>query len=148
VSKILLVDDEINPGAKGPDMDYMWHYAKALEEKGHDVTSVNRVDDALKQLQAKGAYFDLAVLDIMMPPGRALRNEAHLNGMRTGIHLALRIIREFPRLPIVILTNSRDAEIQKVLGEKENVRLILLKDDISPFDFIEAVEPFLSESHP
>lgn len=143
MSRILLVDDEINPGAKEPEMDYMWNYAKALEEAGHSVVPVNRVDNALKRLRAKGAKFDLVVLDIMMSPGRALATEAHLRGMRTGIHLALKISKGYPELPIAILTNSHDEEIQRRLGDLKNVRAILYKDDRPPFEFAQVVDALL-----
>jgi CheY-like chemotaxis protein len=144
--KILLLDDEINPGAEAPDMDYMWHYAKALEEAGHLVTAVNRADDALRKLKSKKKRFSLVVLDIMMPPGRALVREPHLKGMRTGIRLGLKLSKEYPKLSIVILTNSRDPEIQRCLGSIKNVRAILWKDQLTPFEFVESVTPFLSGS--
>jgi CheY-like chemotaxis protein len=145
MSTILLVDDEINPGAKEPEMDYMWNYAKALEEAGHKVTAVNRVGDALKQLTAKEARFNLVVVDIMMPPGRALAKTAHLRGMRTGIHLALKITKEFGDVAIVILTNSHDDEIQRRLGGLKNVKAILYKDDKTPFEFAQCLIGILSK---
>ena len=144
--RILLIDDEINPGAKEPDMDYMWHYAKALEEAGHTVTAVNRADDALNKLKSKKNQFSLVVLDIMMPPGRELARESHLKGMRTGIYLALRLSEEYPKLPVVILTNSRDPEIQRRLGNIKSIKAILWKDLMTPSQFVESVIPLVGGS--
>jgi CheY-like chemotaxis protein len=140
MSSILLVDDEINPDAKEPEMDYMWNYAMALREAGHEVTVVNLVDDALKRLRAKKARFDLIVLDIMMPPGVALAEEAHLRGMRTGIHLALRIAKRFSNVAIIILTNSHDEKVQRHLGGLKNVKSIVYKDDKTPFEFAQYLD--------
>ena len=121
-------------------MDYMWNYAKALEEAGYQVTAVNSADDALSLLETKDPRFDLTILDVMMPPGRRFRDKAHLKGMRTGIHLALRIAEIIPDLPIVILTNSRDPEIQNRLGDVRNVYHILWKDETTPFTLVQVLE--------
>jgi len=139
MSKILLIDNEINPGSDEPNMDYMWHYVKALEEAGHAVTAVNNVDIALEVLRKEGKTYDIVVVDIMMPPGNALAKVAHLRGMRTGIHLALRIAKDFPSLHIVALTNSHDSAIRKDLEPLKVPAVIVYKDDTTPFAFVRVV---------
>jgi CheY-like chemotaxis protein len=144
MANLLLVDDEINPNADLPDMDYMWYYKIALEESGHSVTSTNSVDTAIRLLNKNPSRFQLAILDVMMRPGRALKDSKHVNGARSGIYLALRLAQEFPALKTVILTNSADPAISEQLRPVNNVCAILSKVDCLPEAFVEEINTVLA----
>ncbi|ODN68607.1 response regulator [Methylobrevis pamukkalensis] len=67
---------------------------RALEIDGHDVTPAEDGGVALEVLQ-RGERFDLLLSDIMMP-------------VMDGIGLALNVARDFPDLPILLMTGFAD----------------------------------------
>jgi CheY-like chemotaxis protein len=69
--------------------------ARALTEQGHSVTATTDGIEALETLQTKNGDFDLLLADIKMP------------GM-DGIALALAVARDFPRIPILLMTGYAD----------------------------------------
>ena len=89
-ARILLADDE-------PDLAESVSYA--LRREGFEVESVEDGEKALAA--ARGAGFDVAVLDVMMPK---------LSGLEV-----CRALRAESDLPIIMLT-ARDAEVDRVLG--------------------------------
>jgi CheY-like chemotaxis protein len=87
--------------------------ARALTQDGHVVTSVG---DGLQALEALGAAgYDLLITDIVMP------------GL-DGIGLALRAARDWPELPILLMTGYT-AERQRA----HNLDEIILKVISKPF---------------
>jgi CheY-like chemotaxis protein len=91
---------------------------RALAHSGHDVTAV---DDGLGAVEALSkAGFDLLVTDIVMP------------GM-DGIALALKVSKDHPRLPILMMTgyaaerqraHNLEALIHKVIAKPFTLREI------------------------
>jgi CheY-like chemotaxis protein len=145
MKKILLIDDEIDPSATEPHGDYMWYYFEALQERKMDVKRAVGPDDALDLLSAEKGLFDLVIVDIMMPPGKTLAGEETGNGLRTGIAITEKIVELYPSIQIVVLTNSRDPEIQRRLGNrKANVERIMAKSDFTPFQFADEVRKLLA----
>lgn len=71
--------------------------ARALTHRGHEVSAVGDGGQALEALERKG--FDLLITDIVMP------------GL-DGIGLALKVARDYPRLP-VLLMSGYSAERQR-----------------------------------
>jgi len=69
--------------------------SRALTEQGHRVTATADGIEALEMLQTEGGGFDLLLADIKMP------------GM-DGIELALAVARDFPELPILLMTGYAD----------------------------------------
>lgn len=67
---------------------------RALEIDGHDVTLAEDGGAALEILQS-GEKFDLLLSDIMMP-------------VMDGIGLALNVARDYPNLPILLMTGFAD----------------------------------------
>jgi CheY-like chemotaxis protein len=87
--------------------------ARALTQDGHAVTPVG---DGLQALEALGAAgYDLLITDIVMP------------GL-DGIGLALRAARDWPELPILLMTGYT-AERQRA----HNLEEIILKVISKPF---------------
>jgi two-component system cell cycle response regulator CpdR len=69
--------------------------ARALAEDGHLVTAAADGAEALDMLQSGAGGFDLLLADIKMP-------------VMDGIALALAAARDFPKLPILLMTGYAD----------------------------------------
>ena len=69
--------------------------ARALKEDGHDVVATADGAAALDTLQREAGRFDLLLADIKMP-------------VMDGLALALATARDFPRLPILLMTGFAD----------------------------------------
>jgi two-component system cell cycle response regulator CpdR len=68
---------------------------RALAEEGHVVVATADGSEALDALQSEGGGFDLLLADIKMP-------------VMDGIALALAVARDFPSLPILLMTGFAD----------------------------------------
>jgi two-component system cell cycle response regulator CpdR len=68
---------------------------RALTQEGHDVVAAIDGAEALDTLQREGGRFDLLLTDIKMP-------------VMDGLALALASARDFPALPIVLMTGFAD----------------------------------------
>lgn len=68
---------------------------RALKEDGHDVVATADGAAALDTLQREAGRFDLLLADIKMP-------------VMDGLALALATARDFPRLPILLMTGFAD----------------------------------------
>lgn len=90
MTKLLVVDDE---------RDIIETLAYALEREGFDVMTAGTGEDALDR--ARGAQFDVVILDVMLP------------GV-SGLDVC-RTLRSESDVPILLLT-ARDAEVDRVLG--------------------------------
>ena len=69
--------------------------ARALTEDGHQVVTTADGAEALDMLQREGGQFDLLLADIKMP-------------VMDGLALALATARDFPTLPILLMTGFAD----------------------------------------
>jgi CheY-like chemotaxis protein len=69
--------------------------SRALNEDGHDVVATADGAAALDALQREAGRFDLLLADIKMP-------------VMDGLALALATARDFPRLPILLMTGFAD----------------------------------------
>lgn len=104
--KILFIDDEL---------DAMNDHINALVNAGHEVTMYRTTDDALDVIGVRRhvGEFEAVVLDMMIPP--PVRNpHPHLvwDGLRSGGHLLLEIRRHSESVPVLILSNLDEEEVQ------------------------------------
>jgi CheY-like chemotaxis protein len=94
--------------------------ARAFEDDGHDVVAAGDGAAALDLLQRDLGRFDLLLTDIRMP-------------MMDGIALALAAARDFPALPILLMTGYADQR-ERASGLDAIVRDVIAKpftlDDI------------------
>ena len=74
---------------------------RALAEEGHFVIATADGSEALETLQSEGGGFDLLLTDIKMP-------------VMDGIALALAVARDFPKLPILLMTGYADQRERRV----------------------------------
>ena len=110
------------------DMAVQSFVRRALEHRGHDVAAVDDGVQALETLTDKS--FDLLITDIVMP------------GL-DGIGLALKVARDYPELP-VLLMSGYSAERQRAHNLEELICRVVPK----PFtlkEICEAVEQTLTE---
>lgn len=151
--RVLLVDDDLKrPPASGEDsparIGYMGYYVQQLCMVYSDVVSVRGPDAALEELE-KNPRFDLVILDVMMPPGRAFGKEETEDGLRTGVCLAKQIHEKYPGLVIVFLSNVVPPESVDEKGEFQalldngTVKHLLLKPDYRPLALIDKLNEVL-----
>jgi CheY-like chemotaxis protein len=86
VARILIAEDEEPLRAL---------VARALASDGHEVVTAADGAEALDKLQSEGGAFDLLLTDIKMP-------------VMDGLALALATARDFPKLPILLMTGFAD----------------------------------------
>ncbi|MBM3528526.1 MAG: response regulator [Alphaproteobacteria bacterium] len=86
---------------------------RALQEDGHDVVATADGAEALDVLQRDDGRFDLLLADIKMP-------------VMDGIALALAAARDFPELPVVLMTGYADQR-ERASGIEALVRDIIVK---------------------
>jgi CheY-like chemotaxis protein len=87
--------------------------ARAFEDDGHDVVAAGDGAAALDLLQRDLGRFDLLLTDIRMP-------------MMDGIALALAAARDFPALPILLMTGYADQR-ERASGLDAIVRDVIAK---------------------
>lgn len=85
--------------------------ARALAHKGHKVTTSDDGVQALEQLSVNG--FDLLITDIVMPE-------------LDGIALALKVTKDYPELPILMMTGY-SAERQRAHNLDELICRVITK---------------------
>jgi two-component system, cell cycle response regulator CpdR len=68
---------------------------RAFNQDGHEVVATRDGGEALETLQREGGRFDLLLSDIKMP-------------VMDGLALALAAARDFPALPVVLMTGFAD----------------------------------------
>jgi CheY-like chemotaxis protein len=86
VARILIAEDEEPVRAL---------VTRALAEEGHFVVACADGVEALDMLQSEGGAFDLLLSDIKMPA-------------MDGIALTLAVARDFPQVPILLMTGYAD----------------------------------------
>jgi DNA-binding response OmpR family regulator len=87
--------------------------ARALTEDGHQVTAVADGTEALDAIQRERGAFDLLVTDIKMP-------------IMDGIALSLAVARDFPGVPILLMTGYADQR-ERAAGLEALIRDIIAK---------------------
>ncbi len=121
MSRILIAEDDIAVQS---------FVSRALLHRGHQVTVV---DDGVQALEVLGgAEFDLLITDIVMP------------GL-DGIGLALKVARDYPRLPVLLMTGY-SAERQRAHNLEELICQVVTKP-FSLQQICEAAEDALAIGH-
>lgn len=140
---ILFVDDEFSPDTTTHYGSYMSYYKVALEKAGYEVADVRDTDEAIAVAESR--RFDLAILDVMMPPGDAFRDEDTYKGLMTGTFLARRIHEIAPEMPILFLSNAggNQALFAGTIDTRV-VRRVLFKLDVTPQDLVRIVKAGLT----
>ena len=110
MARILIAEDEESVRAL---------VMRALTQDGHEVVATADGAEALDVLQRERGRFDLLLTDVKMP-------------MMDGLELALAAARDFPALPIVLMTGYADQR------ERASGLDVLIRDVIAkPFTLAE-----------
>ncbi|MGD0492572.1 MAG: response regulator [Steroidobacteraceae bacterium] len=86
-----------------------------LTELGHQATAVAAAEPALLQLAER--QFDAVMTDVSLP------------GM-SGIDLAKELVKQYPKLPVVISSGYGSFDVQQILGHRQPSVFLLPK----PYD--------------
>lgn len=104
MARILIAEDEESVRAL---------VTRALTQDGHEVVATVDGAEALDALNRDGGRFDLLLTDIKMP-------------VMDGIALALATARDFPALPILLMTGYADQR-ERATGLEALVRDVIAK---------------------
>lgn len=86
---------------------------RALTEDGHEVVAAADGGEALDVLKREGGRFDLLLTDVRMP-------------VMDGLALALATARDFPALPILLMTGYADQR-ERACGLDALIRAVIAK---------------------
>lgn len=106
-------------------------YVEILKSNGFEVYSAVNGEQGLQAVQTYKP--DLLLLDLMMP----------IMDGKTMLH-KLRQIPEFAKLPVIILTNSGDADSMTQTQLYENAKGFLIKVNTTPQEVLNRVKGLLS----
>lgn len=112
--RIVWIDDDINTPILSP-------YIDEFEENNFEVIKIESSDNLLPVLKIEAKKSLHAILvDIIMPPGKLDFSKTR-GGLRTGLLVLEDILNEktLNKLPIVVLTNGDDDEVNKYCIEKD-----------------------------
>lgn len=131
--RVLLVDDV--------DIDVR-KYRQALSFTGSfELTSVKSAAHAIEA--ARATAFDVAVLDLVMPPD-GLEDFETAFGEETGFQLAAQLVRLQPSVKIVILSHANAREsLEPGFREKLNISAMLTKRDTSGIELVRTLDRVL-----
>jgi predicted nucleotide-binding protein len=97
---------------------------------GHEVEQAYSVDAALDLLQR--APFRLVVADLRMPAGAHFNDFETEAGHKTGLALARRLVRDFPRMKVIVHTGGLDRETEARLADSDSIKLVYKSPDLKP----------------
>ena len=130
---ILFVDDEERR---------MTPYVEKLEISGFKVDYYRSVDDAWTALEKQAHIYSLVICDIMMPPGRLLKDANTNGGLRTGILFYPMVRQKVAKTHVIILTNVSTPDVEKHF-RSEPYCTFLRKEFVFPFELVEEVKKIL-----
>jgi len=131
---VLIIDD---------DHLVMNVYEAALRKRGFEVTRFGGeqcVDEALQFLRERAKAVDIIVVDIMMPPGEALKDQDTDQGMKTGVFLLKMLKDSYPDLPLLVLTNVQNEETLELVRRVAPQTKVLRKAYCLPFDLADEIK--------
>lgn len=118
-------------------------YIEALRDADYEVTHATTVDEALVIFRTKMAVIELIILDVMMPPGYAFKDEDTVLGTHTGLFIFEKIREIASHLPIIILTNVTEPDVSQFF-QSRSCCWLLRKEDYDPFAVVDKVQDVLA----
>lgn len=124
--KMLIVDDHpaMVEGYKSIFSVSEWHDMMTVE-------SAYNCETALKAVTANNVFFDVALLDIILPPYEK-------ENLHSGEDVAVRIRQHLPKCKIIMLTSHADSFTLYSLIKKINPEGLLVKSDFKPDELLQA----------
>lgn len=116
--KVLLIEDD---AFLAEDLEFF------IKEAGHGFQWYRSADEVMENMASIGT-FDVIVLDLMMQKGNRLRDEDFgTPTTETGEVLFAKIVHQFPRSQLIILSAKDEAFLQRQFGTHVNVRGVIPK---------------------
>jgi|GEM_PF-2666475 len=100
------IDDEVD--TEKEEIKIAW-----LRQRDVDVVPVKYVGDALRELRKRRV--DIVLLDVLMAPYDVYALEETKNGTDTGLRLLQDIRREFPNLPVIVISVKKPVDVESAL---------------------------------
>lgn len=93
--RILWIEDEY----------YKFNYlSNGMKDKGIEVTPAIKEEEWNKWLRKKAGYFDIVILDIMLPKGIKFEDEKSEIWRKRGEKLLVEMKKKWPNIPVIIFT--------------------------------------------
>jgi len=132
---ILFIDDE-------PTTDLFFD---ELQGRGLPIRKFRSVDEAWEYLAKTNKPLDLAIVDVMMPPGELFSKDDVSDGLHTGLSFYKLIRQKYETIPVYLLTNLTQSTVARSVDGDPNA-YIAVKTDIFYDDFAEQVEDLYNKS--
>jgi CheY-like chemotaxis protein len=107
-----------------------------------DIDLVANVDEAMNRLDTDN-NIQLAILDIMMPPGNKFKDIDTKKGLRTGEFLYKEIRKNHPNLPIIVFTNVSNPDVKEIFKD-DTLCKFMEKSQYRLGDFLDEIKDSLS----
>ena len=131
---ILFVDDETRR---------MSPYVDACRDSGLKTEFKSDVDAAWEFVSHHASEINLLVLDVMLPTGARYDEQSQtVGGVRTGLTFYRDVREKNPELPILILTQSNDLEIDNTADKDQNA-LVHRKQNVLPSELPDIIRGML-----
>jgi len=122
---ILVVDDELY---------FMKPLTYSLEAEGLKTLEARTASECLNLLRCR-KDIEVVILDVMMPPGEFGLKETN-DGLRTGLVLLREIRKDYPDLPVFLLTKLEGMDE----ASSDVHTVVLSKIDITPRELVRLVK--------
>ncbi len=127
---ILVLDDEPE------SVDLL---VEELEEAGLPVTYATAADEAIEIIENSGESIEIAIVDIMLPPGDSFSRLETSDGLTTGVLVVERLRCRNTVCPIFLLTNLRAAQVVG-LSESDPRIFLRIKTNVFYDDFADEIK--------
>jgi len=115
---ILFIDDE----ARLMD-SHRQHLVFKLDEHQKELKYFSEVDPAMEFFDAYKDELELAILDVMMPPGHSFDKDSN-HGLKTGYLIYRKFRAASPFLPMLFYTNSADEALANKAREDQHLKYL------------------------
>jgi CheY-like chemotaxis protein len=132
---IIYIDDEADTEKFASKIDIM-------RDEGINVKTVTKVDKALPLLRKIYDKIDIIILDIIMPPEEYYSLQETNGGTATGLRLLEDIRKEFPEIPIMIVSIRRKEMLEDLLSRLNIVKY--LEKPVLAYHLVSAIKDALS----
>jgi CheY-like chemotaxis protein len=133
---ILFIEDERLP---------MKYYIEELNRGGFIVKLFRTTDDTINFVRTK-PDLDIVILDIMMLPGIQYKDYDTDDGLKTGIFLYEDIIKLYPNIPLIVLTNVGNQSTLNYFQDRPRVKVVQ-KLDYPPHALLQLVISMIKDAN-
>ncbi len=114
-------------------------YIKEIEAMGYELEVIDSIKHAVAILNKNSKRIQCIVLDVMFPDNGTFSPELTNHGFTTGMPLYASIRSILPKVPVIVLTNSFDPNVEKWFSSQEHC-FFYRKANLLPSDFAHLVK--------